>query len=186
MSRPGPSSVRGFTTPTDSHFKHHLKCVLALLALTAGVAVSLPARAEEARGRRMYLECGSFGFDEDTMLMGELRWGSVTPFALGVDFALPFGLTPAIVTTPDLDLAFPIAFAPGARLVPRAGASALLIAGGDIAGYAFGGNVGAGLVLNAQGPVVLRVDYTMRLFDIVGDEIDSPMHSVSAGIGWRY
>jgi len=166
--------------------KYHLNRSFLLLAVAGGLISALPALAAEPTGRRMYVEFGQLIFADETMPTGELRWGSVTPLEPGFDFALPFALEPALITTPDLDLALPIPFAPGARVVPRAGVSALLVYGGDIGGYALGWNAGAGLVLNAAGPVVLRVDYTVRAYANSDGELDGLMHSVSAGIGFRY
>ena len=156
------------------------------LALVAGLVVARPGLADEANGRRMYVEVGQFLFSEETMPTAELRWGSVTPLAPSLDFVLPFAIEPAMITTPDLDLALPIPLVPGARVIPRAGVSALLVYGGDIGGYALGWNAGAGLVVNAQGPVVLRMDYTVRAFTSSEGEIDGSMHAVSAGLGWRF
>ena len=166
--------------------KYHFKHACALLAVAGGLISALPALAAEPTGRRMYVEIGQLSFVDESMPTGELRWGSVTPLEPGIDFALPFALEPALITMPDLDLALPIPFAPGARVIPRAGVSALLVYGGGIGGYAPGWNAGAGLVLNARGPVVLRVDYTVHAYANSDGELDGVMHAVSAGIGFRY
>ena len=166
--------------------KYRIKHACTLLAVAGGLISALPALAAEPNGRRVYIELGQLVFVDESMPTGELRWGSVTPLEPSLDFVLPFALEPALIATPDLDLALPIPFAPGARVVPRAGVSALLVYGGDIGGYALGWNAGAGLVLNAQGPVVLRVDYTVRAYANSDGELDGVMHAVSAGIGFRY
>jgi hypothetical protein len=166
--------------------KYHFKHACTLLAVAGGLVSALPVSAAEPNGRRMYVELGQLVFVDESMPTGELRWGSVTPLEPGLDFVLPFALEPALIAMPDLDLALPIAFAPGARVVPRAGVSALLVYGGGIGGYALGWNAGAGLVLNAQGPVVLRVDYTLRAYGNSDGDINGLMHAVSAGIGFRY
>ena len=185
MSSPNPLIRRWSPAPRAPRFEFHLNPSLLLLVLVAGLAVARPGRAEEAKGRRMYVEVGQFVFDEEAMPTVELRWGSVTPLAPSLDFVLPFAIEPAVITTPDLDLAVPIPLAPGMRVIPRAGVSVLFVYGGDIGAYALGWNAGAGLVVNAGGPV-LRLDYTVRAFGNPEDDLNGAMHSVSAGLGWRF
>jgi len=147
-----------------------------------------PAHAGSNPGRRMYLEVGQLWSTESdgALETGGLRWGSVTPFRPSGDFALTFGLVPALVTNADLDLAVPIEVAPRVRVIPRAGVSGLALLGGDFAGFAFGLNAGGGLVLNADGPMLLRVDYTERLYLPQDAEAAMLLHHVSAGLGWRF
>jgi hypothetical protein len=135
----------------------------------------------------MYAELGQTGFEHESSITTlELRWGSVTPLQPSIDFAVPVALSSALLTTPDLDLAFPIAVAPGARVIPRAGVMALLVLGEGIGGYAFGWNAGVGLVVNADGPVLLRADYTVRSFANPDGGLENAMVAMSLGLGWRY
>ena len=180
-------AARRSPAPRAPGFKFHLNQGLLPLVLLAGLAVASPGLAEEAKGRRMYAELGQLAFDEEegVSTVG-LRWGSVTPGQPSLDFALPFVVSYAIVTTPDLDLALPIPVAPGVRVIPRAGASAIVVLGGEVGFYAFGWNAGAGVVLNAGGPVLLRADYTVRSFSTTDSALDSAMHAASVGLGWKF
>jgi len=139
-------------------------------------------------GTRMYLQVGRVWLPEENegLATGELRWGSVAPLQPSADFTLAFGLVPALLTSADLDLALPIAVAPGVRLIPRGGVSGLTLLGGDAGGFAFGLNTGGGLVLDADGPLLLRVDYTARILAAMGEGPGVLLHQLSAGIGWRF
>jgi hypothetical protein len=159
----------------------------ALLAAVLALVLAQSARAEAPSGKRMYAELGQTAFShEESITTLELRWGSVTPLQPSIDFALPVALSSALLTTPELDLALPIAVAPGARVIPRAGLMGLLVLGGGLGGYAFGWNAGVGVVVNAEGPVLLRADYTVRSFANPDGGLDNSMVAVSAGLGWRY
>ena len=163
----------------------HLNLARCLAAVAFGLVTAHPARAEGPSGTRMYLEAGQIATYDFGMTTAELRCGSVTPLRPSFDFALPLAVVPGILTTPDLDLALPIPIAPGMRVIPRAGVTALVVYGGDIGGAALGWNVGAGLVVNSDGPLLLRADYTVRSFGSPGNA-DAQLHAVSAGIGWRF
>src|SRR5262245_30841990 len=75
--------------------------------------------------KRMYLQFGRLWVPEgeESIATGELRFGSVTPLKPSADFALSFGLVPALIANADLDLAIPVALAPGVRVIPRTGIS---------------------------------------------------------------
>ena len=158
------------------------------LLLVALLTFAGHAHAQDGRGARFFPEVGmaSFTVDEGSYAVAGFRAASLTPNQLSADFALAAWLVPAVVLTTDLALAFPIGLSPDVRLVPRIGGTALLVGGGDIFGYALGSNVGLGLVMNARGPVIVRVDGTLRR--VGGNSLDEEdavtMNSVTLGIAW--
>jgi hypothetical protein len=159
---------------------------LRVLATGAALGIALlagRAHAEERRGVLVFPELGvsSFTSEEGLERQAGFRAASLSPNNVSADFAFSALLLPAIILTPDLDIALPVALGQDVRLVPRIGVSGLLVAGGDVLGYAFGPNVGIGLVVNATGPVVFRTDYTVRMLGV--DEA-ALMNSISVGLGW--
>jgi hypothetical protein len=160
-------------------------CTLVLVAL---LTCASRAHAQDGRGARVFPELGmaSFTIDEGSYGVVGFRAASVTPNQPSVDYALAVWLVPAVVLTTDLALALPIGLGPDVRLVPRVGGTALLVGGGDIFGYALGPNVGLGLIMNARGPIVVRVDGTLRRLG--GSSLDEEdavtMNSVTLGIAW--
>jgi hypothetical protein len=114
-----------------------------------------------------------------------VRFSSLTPNRPAIDIALAGSGGYALVVTPDVDVAFPIALGPNLRFIPRAGASMLLVSGGGMMGGAMGTNVGAGLALDLDSALSLRADVVARRY--VGEELadDNPFTSFTVGVGWR-
>ena len=163
--------------------------VLALAASArAGAPIVEPYRTERSAGgsgTAAYLEIGRAAFGEypPSTQVG-FRVASMKPGLMGVDFAMAAWLVPGAVVTPDLDLAYPIAISPEVRLSPRVGFSGLLAGGGNLIFVAGGANAGIGLVLNPNGPLSLRGDYTLRSFMSPELGENEVMHVLSAGISW--
>ena len=162
--------------------------VRALALVTTLLVPAGRARAEDGSGAHVFPELGmaSFGTEEGSYAVAGFRAASLSPNQPSVDFALAAWLVPAVVLTSDLALAFPIGLGQDVRLVPRIGGTAFVVAGGGIGGFGLGPNAGLGLVMNARGPVVLRVDGTLRR--IGGDSLDEEdavtMNSLTLGIAW--
>lgn len=135
-------------------------------------------------GTRGWIEVGQATIGEyPPVTQVGFRVGSMTPARPGFDLALSVWVLPVSVLSPDADLAVPIEISPGARFVPRVGASALIAGGEGSTFVATGANAGLGLVIGADSPVSFRVDYSARVFR--GTEIShDAMHVLTAGIGW--
>lgn len=159
-------------------------CALGLVATL--LTFSSEARAERGRGARVFPELGMASFTSEPGGYGVVgfRAASVSPNQPSADFALAAWLVPAVILTSDLALAYPIGVGPDVRLVPRIGATALIVGGGDILGYGVGPNFGLGLVLNARGPVLVRMDGTVRVLVAMGEDSPVSMSSLTLGIGW--
>ena len=154
----------------------------------AGVSIVEPYRTDRSpggHGYAGYLEFGQAAFAEyppETQV--GFRVAPVKPGLAGVDFALAAWLVPGAVVTPDLDATYPIALSPQVRLAPRAGLSGLLAGGGGYILLAGGVNAGLGLVLNPNGPLSIRGDYTLRSILSPEENESELMHVVSVGISW--
>jgi hypothetical protein len=177
------------TNPAHRSRPPRTRTAVRALVLVATLLVPTGrARAEDGRGAHVFPELGmaSFGIEEGSYTVAGLRVASLSPNQPSADFALAAWLVPAAVLTTDLSLAFPIGIGADVRLVPHIGGSAFLVAGGGIAGYGLGPCAGLGLVMNARGPVSVRVDGTLRR--IGGDSLDEEdavtMNSVTLGITW--
>jgi len=170
---------------TVPDFKFHLNHACGWLAVLAMlVARCAHAQAPSPNSTRMFLELGEVALvDEIGFTTGGLRWCSVAPLRPSADLALTFALVAGIVGTTELDLALPIPLGPGVNVTPRAGVSAYVVSG---AGGALGFNYGAGVVLNPNGPVLLRADLCEHALGTGGPGRPTVLTSISAGIGWRY
>src|SRR5262245_49160252 len=177
------------TNPAHGLRALNTRAAVRALALVATLLVPVgSARAGDGRGARVFPELGraSFAVEEGSYTVAGFRAASLTPNRPSADFALAAWLVPAAVLTTDLALAFPIGLGPDVRLVPHIGATAFGVAGGGIGGYGLGPSAGLGLVMNARGPVIVRVDGTLRR--IGGDSLDEEsavnMSSLTLGIAW--
>jgi hypothetical protein len=160
--------------------------VLALLCVVCAQLTVAPAQAAEALGHRGFFELGQLSAtDEGSLTQVGMRFASLTPNRPSLDIALAGWGGGGLVVVPDIDVAVPIALGPNLRLIPRAGASMLLVSGGSFIGGAVGTNVGAGLVLDLDSALSLRADAVARRY--VGEELadDNPFMSFTVGIGWR-
>jgi len=108
--------------------------------------------------------------------------------AVGVGFsfdAIPQVLAEgAFVGLTDLSLVGTLGLAREARLELRGGGSALVGIGGGGAGVLGGYHLGAGLVLDPNGSVGLRVDYTYRRLQVDGESY--PLPSLTIGVVLRH
>lgn len=159
------------------------------LAVVAGLCpTASAARADSTSMMRGYAELGMTRFtrgNESGSNQFGIRISRLDTGGPSADIALAGILAPAIIVLPDLDLAWPIALGPDARLVPRAGVSAIAFAGYDFGGFVPGGNVGLGLVIAPRAPVSLRMDYTIRAFPYAELEDDGHLETFSVGLSWR-
>jgi hypothetical protein len=169
--------------PSAPDFKFHVNHAFGGLALLA-MLIAPCAQAQVPSSSRMFLEVGEVALvDEIGFATGGLRWCSVAPMRPSVDFAFTFALVAGIIGASELDLALPVPLAPGVSVIPRAGVSAYVVSG---AGGALGFNYGAGVVLNPNGPVLLRADVCEHGLGTGGPGRPTVLTSISAGIGWRY
>jgi hypothetical protein len=159
-------------------------CAFGLVATL--LTFSSEARAEKGRGVRVFPELGTASFSSEQGGYGVVgfRAASVSPNQPSADFALAAWLVPAVVLTSDLALAYPIGVGPDVRLVPRIGGTALIVGGGDFLGFGVGPNFGLGLVLNARGPVLVRIDGTARVLAVMDEDSLESMNSLTVGIAW--
>lgn len=165
------------------HFKFHLNHACGWLAVLA-LLIARGAYAQAPSSTRMFLEAGEVALvDEIGFTTGGLRWCSVAPLRPSADFTLTFALLAGIVGASELDLALPVPFGPGVSVIPRAGVSAYVVGGG---GAALGFNYGAGIVMNPNGPVLLRADVCEHGLGTGGPGEPTVLTSISAGIGWRF
>jgi len=162
--------------------------VMALPALALCCMAAPPALAQEQGNTRMFVEFGHMSVPDevDGFTMAGLRVCSVAPLQPTVDWSLSVALLPAIVGPMDLDLAVPIRVGDAVQLVPRAGASALIVYGDEVAGGLLGWNYGGGVVLNPRGPLLLRADFTSRQLFAGSEGSTATLQSVSLGLGWRF